>query len=519
MAGRYMRGLPGLLRTPLTAEDCRRGIEEGLASREDTFLRVLSEGVFTNPRSPYRKLLEHLGIELGDVRALVGDHGVEGALARLYDAGVRVSLDEWKARRPLVRPGFEVPLRDRDFDNPLNARHFSALSGGSSSGTRRSMPVDLDVLAHVAGYELLLLEGFDLLQRPVAQWYPLPPGIAGIGHVLMGAKLGITTERWFSQSRPRLRRRTARYALFTRMTIAASRFAVAPIPRPEYTPPAEAERVARWLAEKKAQGSPGLLRCTPSSAVRVCRAAVEAGLDISGTFFRTGGEPLTAAKSQLISQVGCRACGNYPMSELGQVGIACAQGTAVDDVHLLPTMAAVLRREREVGAGQSVGALYCTTVHPGSAKLLLNAESGDHAVLELRGCSCPFGELGLTAHLHGIGSYDKLSSEGMNFQGSAVAELVEKVLPQSFGGGPGDYQFIELEQDGLTRVTVAVSPRLDGIDSDRVVETVLAHLGSRGGPEAMMAGIWRSAQTLSVVRREPYMSEASKTPYLHTLKR
>jgi hypothetical protein len=516
MAARYLRDLPGFLRTPLDSEECRSRIEAGLANRDRSFLLLVERGVFGRPTSPYRRLFAHFGVEQGDVSALVRDEGVEGALARLYDAGITISLDELKGGRPLVRPGLEVELDEDSFNNPFQQPHFEALGGGSSSGIRRATPVDLRRLEQSACYHRLYLEAFKLVDRPVTMWYPAPPGVAGMINMLQFAKLGMKIDRWFSQTTTNAV--STRYALFTRLTAAISRVGAVRIPMPEHVPHAEAETVARWLAQRKEAGVPSLLRATSSSAVRVARAAAKAGIDISGTMVRTGGEPLTPAKAEAIQAAGCPVACSYAMSEAGNVGFACADGTLVDDVHVTMPNVAVLQRPRKLDSGDTVQALYHTTLGRGGSKLMLNAESGDSGILERRQCSCPATGLGLDLHLHTIRSYERLATEGMNFLSSTVADLVEVVLPERFGGGPGDYQFIEQERDGLTRVTIAVSPRLEGIDEGRVVDAVLTHLGRHGGPDAMMAEVWRSAGTLKVARQEPYVSDASKTPHLHTLR-
>ena len=95
------------------------------------------------------------------------------------------------------------------------------------------------------------------------------------------------------------------------------------------------------------EGTPGLLAATPSSAVRVCRAAAEHGLDISGSFFRMGGEPYTAAKEKILTNAGCEGACHYFLSELGWVGIACADAEAPDDVHIATDRMAV--RPRSTG--------------------------------------------------------------------------------------------------------------------------------------------------------------------------
>ena len=192
----------------------------------------------------------------------------------------------------------------------------------------------------------------------------------------------------------------------------------------------------------------------------------------------------------------------------------------MDEVHVATEKIALLQQDRSVG-GATVGALFCSTLHPAVPKLMVNVELGDCGVLTERACGCPFDHLGFHQHLHTIRSYEKLTSEGMHFVGSELVRLVEEVLPDRFGGHPTDYQLLEEEEEGLSKVSLLVSPRVGEIDQTQVVRTILEVLGtaSCGNSAApMMAGYWRDAQTLRVVRREPHATGAAKILPLHVIK-
>jgi len=323
---RYALGLRAYLRHTLTSEECRRQVDELLRTRERALLVILERAVYGHPRSPYRALLRHAGIELGDVQHLVYENGVESTLERLHEEGVYVSLDEFKCRRPIERSGLRLAVRPEDFDSPLIGAAFVGSTGGST-GPRRRVLLDFDHRAHGAIYHRLFLETFDLVDRPVGLWRAAPPGAAGIGTVLGFAKVGKPVERWFSHNRLAPKRGIVKDFVFTAYTVAASRASRMRLPWPEYVPLREARIVARWAAEKRREGMPALLNTTASSGVRVSLAAEELGLDIAGTFFRLGGEPFTAAKAEAIARSGCKAVSNYSMSELGRVGVACAAPT------------------------------------------------------------------------------------------------------------------------------------------------------------------------------------------------
>ena len=89
---------------------------------------------------------------------------------------------------------------------------------------------------------------------------------------------------------------------------------------------------------------------------------------------------------------------------------------------------------------------------------------------------CPLAALGYRTHFHTIRSHEKLTSEGMTFLGHDLIRLVEEVLPAQFGGGPTDYQFVEVERDGLPRVDLLVSPRLGPLNEPAVAAAVLDFL-------------------------------------------
>src|SRR4029079_17716597 len=124
----------------------------------------------------------------------------------------------------------------------------------------------------------------------------------------------------------------------------------------------------------------------------------------------------------------------------------------------------------------SVDALIYTTILPSSPKLLINVESGDYATVSSRACDCPMGRLGFTTHLSQIRSYEKLTSEGVTFLGTELLRLIEEVLPKAFGGAPTDYQLVEAEESGFSRILVVASPALGALDEGAVVQCVLETL-------------------------------------------
>jgi hypothetical protein len=513
MYARFAGELRGFLRERLAPDQWMPLIQAQLRNRAEVFLAVLERSVFARPQSPYRRLCEHAGIEFGDVARLVRRDGIEAALGRLYEAGVYLKPEEFKGRAPIERPGLQLHARSEDFDNPLLAPAFATRTGGSRGASTRII-VDLDLLAHDAAHNALSEQILGLIDRPRAQWRPAPPASAAMSIALRSSKIGRPLERWFSQNRLALKPEDLRYALFTHYVVAASRRHGIPVPAPEYVPVPEVARIAQWLADRVRLGTPALFDCPASSAVRVCLAALELGLDISDTALRVGGEPFTPAKAEILDRAGCRAVVRYSLTELGHVGMPCTNPAALDAVHLLTDKVAVIQRNEP-----NAGSLLVTSLLPSSPKLMLNVDVGDYGVLEDRDCGCPVRALGLGPTLHGVRSREKLTSEGMTFGGEGLLELVETILPRRFGGHATDYQLVEEEEAGLTRVSVVVSPRVGPLDEQEVASVVLDSLGLRHATWKMAAELWRQGQTLRVVRREPYATSAAKILPLYVVHR
>jgi hypothetical protein len=78
---------------------------------------------------------------------------------------------------------------------------------------------------------------------------------------------------------------------------------------------------------------------------------------------------------------------------------------------------------------------------------------------------------------------------------------------------------VEEELDGLSRVSIVVSPRVGALDEAEVVATALRALGAGPGHRRMMSDIWQAGETLRVERREPYVTSALKVLPLHILTR
>jgi hypothetical protein len=513
---RYARRLRSWLREPLDLAAARDVVRTGLGRREAELLVTLRDGIYAQPDSPYLALLNHAGVELGDVEAAVRGGGVEGALARLYDAGVRISLDELKGRVPIIRPGLELTVSPGDFDNPLARVDLRLLVGGSRS-PQRPASVDLRLYGRDAAYLRLFQDAVGLVGRPIAAWRPSLPAGPGMNHMLQHAKLGQPTERWFAQLPPYPPRSSLRSSGQLAITLAVAGMARAGIPAPRHVPLQRAAEVARWLGGHVASGRCPYLNTTASGAVRVCEAAREQGLEIEGTTFRVGGEPYTPARARVLSEAGCVGFPFLQANEVGRIGVTCAARRVPDQIHLALDKLAVLRRDVEARTRRIEGTLVLTTIWARAPKLLLNVESDDTAVVEQGHCGCPLGELGLTTRLHTIRSWEKLTTEGMTFTAGLTLRVVEEVLPERFGGGPTDYQLVEDRSGPISEVRLLVSPRVGALDADAVREAALSALAAGGVGPRLMADSWRDAGLPRVERREPYATGRPKILPLHVI--
>ncbi|HLF72665.1 MAG TPA: hypothetical protein VI759_10995 [Dehalococcoidia bacterium] len=514
----YVRGLYGFLRHPLSDAEVYANLERELANREATFLSIVRDAVYAHAASPYARLLAHAGIEYEDVAGLVRDHGLEGALERLADAGVYITLQQLKGREPIVRPGLELKVSTSDFNNPLVKSVFESSTSGSRGPSTR-LPRNFAWLEDECSAQFLQYAALKARGRPIGYWRPSMPEPSAISSALMGAKLNRRVDVWFTPTPFSFKSHGSGGMTRALTTMAVFRSMGRKLPWPHYVPYDDPMPVVRWLAAMRARGTPAVIHTIVSPAVRVCTAAMEAGLDISGSTFRIGGEPLTPMRAKIIADAGVGTGPTYAMSEVGNIAYGCANRSAVDvdDMHVFTGKVAVTLRPVAVRGGATVRALALTTLLRSSPTVLLNAESGDSGDIVVRECGCPMGALGLNTHITNLRSYDKLTSEGVTYLGSELHMLLEEVLPRRFGGSPVDYQLVEEDVAGLPKISLVVSPRVGAVDEAALLAVVSEWLSKlpSGGKE--MAGLWNQTGVLNVQRREPYATRSAKVLTLHVV--
>jgi hypothetical protein len=513
MYGRFAAGLPGFLRRRLTVEQAESAIRRNLAERETNFLQLARRGIYDNPRSPYRPLLEMAGCTFGDLEASVRTKGLEPTLEALRAEGVYVTFEEYKGRQPLVRRGRTFELDPHAFDNPLASRAYAGTTGGSTGvGTR--VDTDLDNIYALTRHVLIGRSVHGVLGVPGAVWKGTLPDPIGVQVMLGAALYGGMPERWYTPVTRDDYTPPLRFRLATSYILWMSRVCGVPFPWPQPLPIDQAVVLARWAAEAvKAHGGCQIVSSV-SLGMRVCVAAREAGLDLSGAKFFGGGEPMTPAKMAAFTAVGARHVTLYVSVDAGVMGLPCAAPVEANDQHLLEDNVALIQHPRAVpGSDVDVDAFYFTSLCDKSSKILLNMESDDYGVVEERSCGCPLEALGYGRHLRQIRSYGKLTGEGVTLVGSEMVRILEEVLPSRFGGTAQDYQLVEEHDDqGFTKLVLLIAPHVDVPSEQAVVDTMLDEVKAGSVAGGLTQSFWKRAGTFKVRREAPQWTARGKLP-------
>lgn len=500
------------LRSRYTLDSARDGLHAALESRSARFLELVRTEIYERPRSPYLRLLRAAGCELFDLQRLVREHGLEPTLERLAREGVYLTSEEFKGRQPIVRGSLSFEVGPRDFDPPWFVRGFVTESSGTRGAPVRGI-ASLDWLAAEALATAPFLSAHDLLLHSHAALDVFLPG-AGSMFLLQLAKLGIAPERWYALRVPFEGRLDAAYHHLTaRETVLLARWFGPGFPTPELVALGDMEPVVRWLAGEVARGSSCCVRTVASNAARIARTASAMAVSLEGVTFIASGEPMTEPKRETIESTGARWTLLYGYSPGPvHVGYGCRSPSCIDDMHLnLHTLAVVEHERLPAGRDAPVRPLLFTTLHPAAAKLQLNVENGDTATLEHRECGCELGSAGLSVHIHHVRSFEKFTSEGLAYEHSDLLEALEGVLPNRFGGGPGDYQLLEEEdRDGRTRLTLLVDPQVGCIDEEAVLGCLEAELSGGQRKNRFTSRLWSQAGTLRLRRQAPIASARGK---------
>jgi hypothetical protein len=518
---RLARALPAFFRARTTVAQAEEEIKTVLERRTETFLELARARIYANPESPYLRLLKLAGCEFSDLRSHVLAHGLEATLERLAREGVYLTADEFKGKKDVVRRGESFRASLADFRRPDPTPGFVAQSSGSSNLPTRSF-VSLDWIAMRSYPVCIAFSAHELFSSSFAFYDAVLPGSGGVQSLLAYSKLGIRIDRWFARQVPVYGRlQKAHHLSVTYLIVIASRCFGVAIPKPELIDSSNMRRIVRWALQQQAGGRQCCIDTVASSAVRIALAASEMGESLDGVKFIVHGEPFTESKRETIERSGASFTLRYSFSPAFFVGTGCAHPVHNDEVHVNRHLLAVTRQGFPLENPYAPSdALLFTTLHPLAPQLLLNVQNGDSAALEERDCGCALEKAGLTLHLYNIRSYEKFTSEGMNYFYAGLLELIEKILPAEFGGGPGDYQLVEEEdENGQTRLTLRVHPEVGEIDQQKLLLRLRAELGRGSWSHEFQTRIWEGAGTLRVKREAPFASSRGKILPLEIRKR
>jgi len=505
------------VRERMTLEEAQAKVAQRMPRREERFLSMVQRAVLSNAKSPYRKMLAEAGMDYGRLQGLVREHGLEGALEELRQRGVFVAYEDFKAIDAHGRSDSEKFDRGVSFDNPFTGPGFSTRSSGTRSAGSR-LVLDFASQREMSAHWLLQSAEFGMLNAVKARYFPILPSGAGIGAVLRANYMRERLEAWFTPLDPRGAPWVHR--LQTGLVTGALRLAGGTAPRPQYVALSRPAPIARWLAERGQKGQMCALYGYASSVVRVCLAAKEEGLELSGARFCLQGEPVTEAKREAVRAIGAVPVVVYSAMETGPLGSTCRESQGPDDMHFFTDSFAMIQHTRPVGPdGTPARPFLLTSLLAEAPKILLNVEIDDCGEVSERPCGCFWGRLGLTKRVRNVRSFVKLTTEGMTFVGTDLVQVIEGELPQRFGGGPSDYQLLEEEDaQGRGRLSLRVSPKVGPVDDRDIVEHLYDRIRSGGAAARLFGDMWREAQSIHVVREEPQATRGGKILPFHTLR-
>jgi hypothetical protein len=512
---RFPFALQKFLQHRLTVDQAKQIVHERMEQREENFLRIVETSVYGYPRSPYLPLLKMAGCELGDLRALVQHHGLENTLRQLRAAGVYITFEEFKGRKPIIRNGTTIPVQPTDWNNPFIQRAYSTESGGST-GTVTTVAQDLNHLAARAPHNLLTHAAWQVQSAPCVVWRGILPD-STLSLLLESAYTNAMPKKWFSHLALSDSKSWLKYGLATYYIVGWMRLYGTSVPFPEYALPENAVTIAHQIDQLLATHQQCFLRSSVSRALRVCLEAEKIGIQLQGLTIRAGGEPTTPAKVRAIERSGARFIANYALTEAGTLANGCVHPTDYGDVHLFKDAFALITHPHTLQDMEiTVPAFNLTTLLPTAPKILLNLQMDDYGIVEERQCGCELGDYGYTTHLREIRSYSKLVGEGVTLVGNEMLDVLEQVLPSRFGGSPLDYQLMEEEDaQGLTRLYLIIHPNVPLSDESAVIQVVLQALRNSSPMGDSARSVWQHTHSLEIKRMVPILTGRGKLLPLH----
>jgi hypothetical protein len=514
---RLARVLPAFFRKRITVGEAEERIRRDIESRDERFLETIYSRVFQRPDNAYLKLLKIAGCDFSDLRAQVRRRGLEPALEDLAREGVYLTADELKGKKEVRRGRESFRVSPSDFRSQTASPGFLVQTSGTNNAPSQTV-IALDRIAVQALEMCVFLSAHGLLDKSHAIYDAILPAGGGVRNLLAYAKLGIATDRWFAREVPVGSYVGQWYQYWsTHLIVLLGKWYGPGMPRPEFVEIQDIGRIVRWIAAKRVRGQGCCIKAAASNATRIAQAALEMYVSLEGATFIVTGEPFTASKRDVIHRAGAGATIRYSFSGGGTIGNGCANPLHIDEIHINKhTFAVVSHPENSSRNGTPVHPLLFTTIEDIGPRLLLNVENGDYGNLEERNCGCALGNVGLTRHLHTIRSYEKFTSEGMNYFYGDLFEIFEKTLPAEFGGGPGDYQLLEEEDErGQTRLTLRVHSNVANLDESVLLRRLQEELAKGSRANEFGAKVWQDAGTFRIRREDPYSSPRGKILPLH----
>jgi hypothetical protein len=513
----FARQLKIFLNNPVTYEDVQAKAKQQIINREENFLKTLQLNVFNYPQSPYIPLFKLANISYQDITRMIGRQGLENTLEELYNAGVYVTFEEFKGRIPIKRGDYEIQVKASDFDNPNLGASLYGGSGGST-GVSTKTKFDLDYIIEASAMLGLAYGANNIFDMPVVSWRGMLPDSEGLRLILFFAHYGQPVQKWYSLT-PGDETQSGRYYKFlTYIMIIMGRLYGSYFPLPQYISLDNPLPIVNTISQILQDHGNCHVSTLISKSVRICLAAQKAGIDLTGVAFHGAGEPPTSAKISIIEATGARYVPHYAFIEAGNLGLACGNPSGHNDVHLAINHIACIQRPVEV-FDTTVKALCYTKLLPDAPKMLLNVLSDDFGDLETRDCGCRLHQIGMTTHIRNIGSYSKLTTEGVTLVGSDMVRILEEDLPSLFGGSLLDYQLVEEEtQQGLTKLFLYVDPSVTVSDESELTQAFLEAM-KKGMPSTRLAqSQFRDGDVLSIRRTQPLRTSRGKHFSIRTLK-
>jgi hypothetical protein len=512
--GRYYRlstGLRAFFKDTLTVEQASKLIEDRRNNREKNFLEVIKQGIYENINSPYLKLLKLSGYSFNDIEKLVEAGGIDSTLHELFNNGVYFTYREFRGDTPVIRNDCKFMVCKGDFDFPSRNAFYEVKSGATRSAGTNSK-IEFEYLTQVASSFALLFEELGIRNGPVALWLPILPGSAGINFLLRCLKIGITPEKWFSHTDMSTIKMTHKDKFAMQFIRHMGKFFGKPLPKPELVNINDGHIVCDWLTKMLAVYPTVTIVTYPSSAIRICIAAKNNNINLTGSVFILTGEPITDAKSAKIELVGGKVVPWYGVTEVGTIGLGCNTSNHTDEVHLFDDIITAIQYKRRVEHSDlDVDSMLFTSLLPCAPKVLLNVEFGDSGKIENSKCDSAYSKDVLHKHISCIRSFEKMTGEGMTLFGSEIEKLLEERLPALFGGESVDYQLTEEENaDGFTRYKLLINPRLNKTDCNIVKDVVLSEIKKLDTAKNLLYDIWSKADVFEVSYEKPIATARGK---------